>query len=158
MGKLSYDTAKRTVDFQNKLLDTAFASAVRGGSKTRDLTRLVDCLRRGFAITKREHLDKLAELILPPKKSVGRPKGASISARQEAVFRIAAIVKRRERGWQKLHPNRQLYGFRKKAIDQVFELLERDHGDDSFSFPREITREEVKAALDRPRTSRKKKN
>ena len=74
MSKFPYDEAKRKIDFQNKLLDAAFLNATSGSLKKRDLKQLADCLRQGYAITKKRHLVALAELILPTKKKVGRPK------------------------------------------------------------------------------------
>ena len=81
-----------------------------------------------------------------------------MSPRAEAVARIVGMVQGRERDWQKMNPNRPFYRVRKKVIAEVFDILNRDHGDDSFSFPQEITEVEVKAILDRPKTSRKKRN
>jgi hypothetical protein len=147
MSKFVYHQDRRIRGTQRKLLDNALAEAAKGNVK-----RLATYLRYGFAITEQRHLNALADLIAPPIRKRGRPKGRDPSPRAEAVRRLVALVSKREREWHKKNPNKSFRGFRRKFIREVF-AMPGDDGD--FGFAVEITEDEVYAALNRGSSSRK---
>lgn len=143
MSKFPYDKNRRRRAIQHKALDNALAKATKG-----DIELLATYLRLGFAITEPRHLNALADIVAPPPRKRGRPKGRDPSPRAEAVRALVALVGRRERDWRKKNPNKPIRGFRRKFIRDVFEMLAM-HGNGDFGFDVEITEDEVYAALNR---------
>ncbi|MGB3490212.1 MAG: hypothetical protein WBA62_19135 [Xanthobacteraceae bacterium] len=150
MSKLAYDKDLRTRGIHRRLMDYAIAKAAKG-----DATILEKYLRFGIPITEHEHLNALADLIVPKAKQVGRPKGPDPSPRAEAVRTLVDMVQRLERDWRSKNPDEPFRNVRRSLINQVFAL---PCDDGTFGFPNPITEDEIFIALNRKGSSQKKSN
>jgi hypothetical protein len=145
-NKFPYNKDRRRRAIHTKVLDQALTKAADG-----DVKMLANCLRAGFAITEKHQLEALADLVAPPKRGRGRPKGPDPSQRAEAKRMIVAIIRVRERKLLK-KKNKLARGDRLKLIRELF----ADPGDDDrFSFKNPITEDEIYSALNRGGSSRK---
>ena len=103
----SYDKEARLRGRKHRLaiydLDEGLLKAKSGNNEP-----LAKYLRAGGTITEQRHLDALADLIAPPKRERGRPRGRDTSERAEALRAIVRMVRRLEREWYKKNPNQSL--------------------------------------------------
>jgi hypothetical protein len=163
MTKTVYDEDRRKRRAERTLLRGAIKKATKKNDK---VPLLVKYLRERIADIKKEdpqllddlkeHFEMLADLIAPPAKKRGRPKGRDQSERAQAVSLIVYMVRELEREWLKKNPNKSIRGIRPELIAQVFAMPVED--DDRFSFSKPITEDEVHAALNRGGSSRKIRN
>jgi hypothetical protein len=160
MSKIFIDEERR----ERRKHRTHLRGAIKEAKKKNDkVPLLVKYLRDGIAVIEKkhpkmlaeldlkEHFEMLADLIAPPAKKRGRPKGGDPSERAQAVRTIVALVRRRERDWKKKNPNRPFRGVRRELVAQFFA---EPGDDDRFSFTRTITEDEIVDALNRGGSSR----
>jgi hypothetical protein len=156
MSKIVYDEDRRKRGVHRRWMRYAIKEAKKKNDK---VPLLVEYPREGIAVIEKkhpqlladlkEHFEMLADLIAPPARKRGRPKGRDASERAAAKRLIVSSVRALEREWLKKNPNKSIRGIR----PEFFAMPVED--DDRFSFSKPITEDEVHAALNRGGSSRK---